>query len=102
MPREDRFRHETLVELRYRPGEVPEMHVPTVLEGGSKACFRPSAAGSDKGVTVDLRAGEPGVSEYVHKRFPASLLDLVDYRGRLTTDAPERWKAKRLSEIGAV
>lgn len=102
MPREERFREETLVELRYRPEEVPETHVPTVLERGSNPCFLPSGAGSDRGVTMDLRTGETGVSEYVHRGFTANLLDLAEYRGRLTTDAPERWKPKRLSEIGAV
>ena len=102
MPREERFREETLVELRYRPGEVPETHVPTVLEGGSNPCFLPSGAASDRGVTMDLGTGETGVSEYVHREFAANLLDLVECRGRLTTDAPEGWKVKRLYEIGAV
>lgn len=98
-PDEERFEQETLVELKYQPGKVSGMHLPTVLEARGEPRFRPSSAGAHRGQTMDLRTGEAGVSEYVHKRFLANRLDGVEYRGRLSTDDPQAWKSKRLSEI---
>lgn len=91
---------EWLVEVSYFSATPNSLHRPTVLEAQGSVEFKPSQEGSNHGWTMNLSSGDPGVREYVHPSFPASLMTgPITSRGRITSDPPIEWIAIRLSAI---